>query len=168
MYGMIHRAARQMVTEQLGATVWGQIETAAGVSEDHFISGASYEDRITLSIIDATAVVTGTGAADVLRDFGQYWIRFAGDSAFASVMKMAGDDLPAERTQPVVSVLDPHRGHSPDARVVRVPVQHAVTPSRASRAQRQSRRRSHFKLKKRGGKRKKLVKRKKKKKKDEE
>ena len=95
MYGMIHRAARQMVTEQLGATVWGQIETAAGVSEDHFISGATYEDRITLSIVDATAVVTGTGAADVLRDFGQYWIRFAGESAFASVMEMAGDDLPA-------------------------------------------------------------------------
>lgn len=95
MYGMIHRAARQMVTEQLGATVWDEIEKTAGVSEDHFISGASYEDRITLSIIDATAIVTGTGTADVLRDLGQYWIRFAGESAFASVMKMAGDDLPA-------------------------------------------------------------------------
>lgn len=95
MYGMIHRAARQMITEQSGAAIWRQIETAAGVTEDHFISGATYEDIITLSIIDATAVVKGVGTAEVLREFGRYWIRFAGESAFASVMKMAGDDLPA-------------------------------------------------------------------------
>lgn len=95
MYGMIHRAARQMITEQFGAAIWRQIETAAHVTEDHFISGATYEDTITLSIIDATAVVRGVGAAEVLREFGRYWVRFAGESAFASVMKMAGDDLPA-------------------------------------------------------------------------
>lgn len=95
MYGMIHRAARQMVTDQLGADIWHQIETTAGVSEDHFISGATYEDRITLSIIEAAAVVTGAATVDVLRDFGQYWIRYAGESAFASVMEMAGDDFPA-------------------------------------------------------------------------
>lgn len=95
MYGMIHRAARQMLTEQFGATVWHEIEKSAGVSEDHFISGASYEDRITLSIIDATSSVTGTGVADLLRNLGRYWIKFAGESAFASVMKMAGDNLPA-------------------------------------------------------------------------
>jgi hypothetical protein len=94
MYGMIHRAARQMVTEKFGAPLWARVETEAATSEDHFISGAPYSDDITFAVIRAVATVTGLTTDEVLRAFGQYWIHFAGESAFASVMKMAGDDLP--------------------------------------------------------------------------
>ncbi len=94
MYGMIHRAARQMVLHQFGSGAWESVTAAAQVSDDHFMSGAAYDDAITNAIISAISSVTGIGGSDVLRAFGRYWIIFAGESAFSSVMDMAGDDLP--------------------------------------------------------------------------
>jgi len=95
MYGMIHRAARQMVTEQLGTEVWLDVIASAGVDESHFISGATYGDQVTYALIDGVVKATGLEGAQVLRAFGRYWIKFAGESAFASVMDMAGENLPA-------------------------------------------------------------------------
>lgn len=83
-----------MVTEKFGEPLWARVEAEAATSEDHFVSGASYSDEITFAVIHAVATTTGLTTDQVLRAFGQYWIQFAGESAFASVMQMAGDDLP--------------------------------------------------------------------------
>jgi len=93
MYGMIHKAAKQLATAKIGAAAWAELEAKCGLSSEHFISGQHYADEITFRLIDEIAARLGTPVDNVLHDFGRYWVKFAEESAYAPVLDMGGDDL---------------------------------------------------------------------------
>jgi hypothetical protein len=95
MYGMVHRAARELAIMKHGEAKWSEIAHNAGVSEREFISAEVFTDAITISIISAVAEADKSPMDRTLRELGQFWIEFAGRSAYSSVMTMAGDTLPA-------------------------------------------------------------------------
>ena len=45
---MIHKAARQFVTEVQGPQVWSGIVSRCNLNDEHFISGQHYSDEVTV------------------------------------------------------------------------------------------------------------------------
>lgn len=93
MYGMVHRAARELAIRRHGEARWNSIAENAGVSEREFISAEVFSDTVTIAIVNAVAEADGAPINTTLLELGRYWIDFAGRSAYSSVMAMAGDTL---------------------------------------------------------------------------
>ena len=51
MYGMIHRAVRQMVFDQLGEDAWLALEQKLDIGPTELLTGMVYDDALTISII---------------------------------------------------------------------------------------------------------------------
>lgn len=93
MYGMVHRALRQMVVEREGTIAWHEIELAAGVSATEMVGLVVYDDAVTLNILGAAAERLGTTPSQVLEDFGRYWLHFIDNKAYRAIMDYAGKDM---------------------------------------------------------------------------
>ena len=93
MYGMIHRALRQMVVEQAGAQAWQDIEAKTGACADQMVSVVVYDDAKTQQIIEAVAERLGLTPSEGLQKFGRFWIDFIQCKSFAAILKLAGKDL---------------------------------------------------------------------------
>lgn len=118
MYGMIHRAARDMVLEQHGPVVWAEVMAAAGLEDAHFISASTYTDTITHALLAAVADALDLSVPALLTRFGRYWISHVLNGPYAAVLRLAGDDLCA-----ILANLD--RMHD----AIRVAMPAAETPS---------------------------------------
>ena len=94
MYGMIHRAARQMVMDQFGPDVWASVADAAETSDEQFIGSTIYDDTTTFQLVNAIARATDLSTPAALEIFGEYWITFANSGGYRNIMKMAGSTLP--------------------------------------------------------------------------
>lgn len=93
MYGMVHRAIRQMMLDQLGAAAWAEVERETASGPADMISLCVYDDARTMALLTASARHLGLDMHDALRIFGRYWIRFAEQGAFGSIMDFTGRDL---------------------------------------------------------------------------
>ena len=93
MYGMIHKAARQMAIERLGRDVWDDVARSCALGDQHLITAEYFDDAVTFAVIGALADRMGVDVDAALETFGRHWIAYAGASAFARVMTMAGGDV---------------------------------------------------------------------------
>lgn len=93
MYGMIHKALRELAIEKAGEDAWRDIASECKLDSEHFISGQHYSDDVTNALVAAVAAKTRTDAEVLLKEFGRHWIRFAQGSNYVGVLDMAGDDL---------------------------------------------------------------------------
>ena len=93
MYGMIHKAAREMALQEFGEAGWTAILASAGLNEEHFISAQTYPDDVTQRLIDAIIAHGDYDPDTLLEAFGRYWVHYAGGSRYAKLMDMAGSDL---------------------------------------------------------------------------
>jgi hypothetical protein len=53
MYGLIHRAARQMVIQDLGEARWTAIAAQSDIRDDDLISAKVYSDDATMRLLEA-------------------------------------------------------------------------------------------------------------------
>lgn len=93
MYGMIHRALRQMMIDRLGPSAWAKVELETNTGPADLISLCVYGDSKTIALIAASAARLGLPVDEALRDFGRYWVRFAELSSFGPIMDFTGEDL---------------------------------------------------------------------------
>lgn len=93
MYGMIHRALRQMVLDEHGKETWSSIERAADVEPSDFISSAPYPDEVTQRLLSISAEMLGHEPHDLLVEFGRFWIKYAEAGQFASILTFTGRDI---------------------------------------------------------------------------
>ncbi len=93
MYGMVHRAARQMIIENHGEASWAQILSSSGLGDESFISANVYSDDVTMSLLVAISNFLNEPVNSILHHFGIYWIKFAYSGDYKSVMNLAGNDL---------------------------------------------------------------------------
>lgn len=93
MYGMIHKAIHQMVSDREEPGLWERISERAGVGPQHMLSASAYDDAITLAIIGACCEELNLQADALLEDFGRYWIGYASQGSYARLMAMPGSDL---------------------------------------------------------------------------
>lgn len=93
VYGMIHKAARDLAVSRIGAAEWERLACEAGLSDGDFIGVEYYPDAQTLRLVERIAQRLGGSLSETLHAFGRHWIDFAGASAFARMLQMTGDDL---------------------------------------------------------------------------
>lgn len=93
MYGMAHRALRQMMLDRLGPSAWTKIERETNTGPADLISLCVYDDSKTIALISASAAHLGMAVEDALRVFGRYWVRYAELSSFGPIMDFTGQDL---------------------------------------------------------------------------
>lgn len=93
MYGMTHRALRQMMLDRLGPSAWAKVERETSTGPADLISLCVYDDSKTIQLIVASAARLGLPVEDALREFGRYWVRFAELSSFGPIMDFTGQDL---------------------------------------------------------------------------
>jgi len=93
MYGMIHRAMRQMVQEELGEEAWLALEQKLDIGPTELLTGMVYDDALTLEIVAEAAARFNLSVDQILEAFGQYWVRFAGQGSLSSIMKFTGQNL---------------------------------------------------------------------------
>lgn len=93
MYGMIHRAAREMVLESQGPEAWGAVLAEADLDDAHFISASTYADEVTQTLLAAIARVLAEPVPTLLTAFGRYWIGYVAKGPYGAILRLAGDDV---------------------------------------------------------------------------
>lgn len=93
MYGMIHRAMKEMISEQLGTEAWVALEKKLQIGPAELLMGMVYDDALTLDIVAEAAARLNLTVDECLSEFGRYWIRYADKGPFSSIMNFTGQNL---------------------------------------------------------------------------
>jgi len=93
MYGLIHRAARQMVIDDLGGARWSAIALRSDIRDDDLISAKGYPDEASMRLLEAIREAFGWPMEELLQRFGAYWIEFAEKNGYGALLELAGQDL---------------------------------------------------------------------------
>jgi hypothetical protein len=82
-----------MAIERLGHEAWDEVARRCRLNDQHLITAEYFDDAVTFDVIAALADRMGVDVDAALEAFGRHWISYAGASAFARVMTMAGGDI---------------------------------------------------------------------------
>lgn len=93
MYGMVNNAFRRYVIDHDGEHAWNDIVTKAGLETAEFGAMMTYDDSVTLSIVEAMVAESGRDISELLREVGKSWVAFAKSTSFAGLLAMAGRDF---------------------------------------------------------------------------
>lgn len=93
MYGMIHRAVRQMVFDELGEDAWNALEHKLDIGPSELLTGMVYDDSLTIEIISEASARLNLSMDACLFEFGRYWIKYAESGSLASIMNFTGQNL---------------------------------------------------------------------------
>lgn len=91
---MIHRAARAFAIAKLGEAFWTRFAQQRGLTDAAFITADSYPDEMTFDLVAGLSEASGIDQPALLEAFGVYWIDYARQGPYASMMAMGGADLP--------------------------------------------------------------------------
>lgn len=94
MYGLVNQAIEGLVRNQAGDAVWENIKQRAGVKEDFFVGMQPYPDAVSYQLVGATSEVLGVPTAELLEQFGEYWVRYVAQQGYGHWLKMSGGTLP--------------------------------------------------------------------------
>lgn len=75
MYGMIHKAVRDMVVESYDDETWQSIARQAGIEDKHLLSLNIYDDILVYRMVETAAERLGKTTEQILEGFGKYFIR---------------------------------------------------------------------------------------------
>lgn len=93
MYGMVNRAIQQMVESGYGSEVWERIKQRAGVDIDVFVPSEGYSDSVTYGLVGAASEELGVPPAQILEQFGTYWIVKTAQQGYGDMMASGGRTL---------------------------------------------------------------------------
>ena len=93
MYGLVHRAIRDMVLAHHGPQVWEQIQRESGVGDDAFLAMQSYDDSIVLQLVEAASEVLGISQAECLDAFGQFWVSDTAAKHYGELLDSFGNGI---------------------------------------------------------------------------
>jgi len=92
MYGMVNRGLRAYVETRGGPEEWEQLCQATGSPVRNFVSLERYDDGATYALVGGYAERHGAPLAEVLRDFGQFWVSWVRTQGYESLLRLAGND----------------------------------------------------------------------------
>ena len=93
MYGLVNRALQQLVCARCGEAVWDEIRTHAGVEEEVFLRMDSYPDDVTYRLVAAASEVLELSVADLLKQFGHYWMKYTMVEGYGALLFDLGPTL---------------------------------------------------------------------------
>ena len=93
MYGMVNKAVQDLLIANHGMEVWLRIKARAGVEDEVFISTQAYPDEVTYRLVGAASEVLGLSAAQVLHEFGRWWVLKTARHGYGHLLKAGGRNL---------------------------------------------------------------------------
>lgn len=93
MYGIIHRAVRDMVIETKGEALWAQLCSKHEFTEQIFEPMDSYPDAQTYGLIIAAAQELGMPLDVILFQFGIHWVKVTAPRDYGMIFHLTGSDL---------------------------------------------------------------------------
>ncbi len=93
MYGLIHRAMREMVIDTLGDPAWLAIEKEQDIGPGEMIGQSVYDDALTMRLLAAVSARFDKPMDQTMRVFGHYWVRFVSKGAYAAILNFTGNEL---------------------------------------------------------------------------
>ena len=91
---MVNKAVQGLITERFGAPMWDKIRTKAGLPDEPFVSMEQYPDESTYALVGAATTELGIGAAEILREFGRYWMLYTAQAGYGELLESAGRTFP--------------------------------------------------------------------------
>ncbi|MEM7219556.1 MAG: heme NO-binding domain-containing protein [Pseudomonadota bacterium] len=85
----MNKAIRDLVIAERGEQQWDTIASAAG-SDPDFIGMQTYDDAVTYALVGKASEILEVPAAELLRLFGRYWIRYTADEGYGSLLQLFG------------------------------------------------------------------------------
>ena len=82
-----------MIEGKLDEREFESLITELNLSKSPFITGESYPDEQTISLLTTYCKYSGSTVDDALESFGKYWIQQVGASKYANILKAGGDTL---------------------------------------------------------------------------
>lgn len=93
MYGMVQLGLEQMVVARYGPAAWHDIRDAAGQRGVEFVSNESYPDEVSYALVGATAEQLDLTGAELLEQFGRYWVADFAVGHYGPLLDACGDDV---------------------------------------------------------------------------
>ncbi|BAY20337.1 heme NO binding domain-containing protein [Calothrix sp. NIES-2100] len=93
MYGLINKAIQDMICSKFGPEIWLEVRHKAEV-EEQFVNIKSYHDNVTYRLILAASEILGLSDAEVMKAFGEHWVRYTAAEGFSEIIDMCGESLP--------------------------------------------------------------------------
>ena len=90
MYGLVNRAVRDLVITQFGEAKWASVSQRAELDDDNFVCMSQYPDHITYDLVSAASKELNLSSAEVLRAFGQYWIKYTAKEGYGELIARSG------------------------------------------------------------------------------
>lgn len=90
MYGMIHKAMRDMVKSDSSEITWDKIQEVTGVGEEDFLSLRSYDDEVCYRLLDGISQVLNLSPDECLTRFGRYWIMVTAANNYDTILRAHG------------------------------------------------------------------------------
>jgi Haem-NO-binding len=94
MYGLVNKAIHDMVCSQFGEATWQEIRQKAAIENDTFLSMEGYPDDVTHRLVKAASAVLGLSSADIMKAFGEFWVKYTAEEGYGELLDMSGDTLP--------------------------------------------------------------------------
>jgi hypothetical protein len=93
MYGMVNKAIQELVEARFGAASWERIRARAGVDDEVFIGGETYDDDVTYRLVTAATEELKVPAAEILEAFGIHWVIETAQKNYGHLMEAVGTNL---------------------------------------------------------------------------
>ncbi len=92
MYGMVNQAIKMMVIETVNEETWDDICTSLDISSSDFDSFEQHSDQVTLDLVGSICEKLDIEAPELLESFGEYWIKFAMNSEYKTILISFGEN----------------------------------------------------------------------------
>ncbi len=91
MYGMVNQAIKSMVIENHGEKMWDSVLQKIDLKILDFAPFEQYDDSVTGDLLGAISQLTNIMPIDLLESFGIYWVFYAKNSEYKSILESFAD-----------------------------------------------------------------------------
>ncbi len=90
MHGLINRSIQCFIRDSYGAKNWRLIADGAGLGFESFEAMLSYDDSVTIAVLDAAAAELEKPRTELLEDLGTYLVSHPNLEALRRLMRFGG------------------------------------------------------------------------------
>lgn len=94
MYGLVNQAIRDMILVNHGEEIWARVRQRAEVQVEQFEGMEPYPDDLTHRLVMAASIELDDDPHELLRAFGEFWVKYTATEGYGPLMEMAGSSLP--------------------------------------------------------------------------
>ena len=93
MYGLLLDSIQKFIREKYGEHYWVAVRRRAKLSNHWFVTHEVYSDSVMTDLIDSAAAVLGEDRDNVMKMFGEFFVKNIGRYGYARLLRVLGRDM---------------------------------------------------------------------------